>query len=221
MVETICSVSSIHIRLMKWGLGEINVQRLGAKSYLLTILDEELFLMLEDVNWSYLKEIFSDIKPWSEKTSYNERATWLEVRGLPLHCWNGVSLKKIAEIWGLFEALQVNANHSHDCEKVTVLIITRQVRRIEEMIELEVGDKVFPVYVRELGFADGISYPQCNTWNGDKGKVENQEESKSSSNKKSDEKGQEAVGGDRSSSGTEGKALEAMCAEKENMNSWS
>ncbi|KAK8602705.1 hypothetical protein V6N13_084910 [Hibiscus sabdariffa] len=80
-METICSVSSIYSRLTEWGLGEINVQRLWAKSYLLTILDEELFLMLGDVNWSYLKEIFSNVKPWSELTSYNERATWLEIRG--------------------------------------------------------------------------------------------------------------------------------------------
>ncbi|KAK8612766.1 hypothetical protein V6N13_092873 [Hibiscus sabdariffa] len=67
-------------------------------------------------------EVFSDVKPWSEQTSYNERATW-------------------------------------------------QVRRIAEMIELEVGDKVFLVYVKELGFVDGTSYPLCNTWNGDKGKL--------------------------------------------------
>ncbi|KAK8675028.1 hypothetical protein V6N13_033101 [Hibiscus sabdariffa] len=50
----VCNVSSIHSRLLKWGLGDINVQRLGAKTYLLTIMDEELSHMLEDVNWPYL-----------------------------------------------------------------------------------------------------------------------------------------------------------------------
>ncbi|KAL4291680.1 hypothetical protein GQ457_14G004930 [Hibiscus cannabinus] len=47
-METVCSVSSIHDRLINWGLGDINVQRLGAKLYLLTFLDEDLFVMLED-----------------------------------------------------------------------------------------------------------------------------------------------------------------------------
>ncbi|KAK8668892.1 hypothetical protein V6N13_106338 [Hibiscus sabdariffa] len=217
-METVCSVSSIHNRLIKWGLGDINVQRLGAKLYLLTFMDEELFFMIEDVNWSYLKEIFSEVKPWSEKVSYNERATWLEVRGLPLHCWNGESLKKIAEIWGKVEALGVNANHTHDCEKATILITTRHVRRIEEMVELEVRENVFPVYVRELGFTDGTTYPMCNNRNGVKGNVENLEESKSNSNVNLGEKIQAAEEGDRRNSGTKGEAHEALSAEKEFIN---
>ncbi|KAL4367637.1 hypothetical protein GQ457_05G034840 [Hibiscus cannabinus] len=48
VMDMVCSVSSIHSRLLKWGLGDINVQRLGAKMYLLTITDEELSQMLED-----------------------------------------------------------------------------------------------------------------------------------------------------------------------------
>ncbi|KAK8609071.1 hypothetical protein V6N13_025378 [Hibiscus sabdariffa] len=68
--------------------------------FVLRIEDEELYLMLEDVHWSYLNEIFQEVVPWSEKISYSERATWLEIRGLPLHCWNCVTLKKIAGLWG-------------------------------------------------------------------------------------------------------------------------
>ncbi|KAL4290530.1 hypothetical protein GQ457_14G023320 [Hibiscus cannabinus] len=221
VMDSVCSVSNIHNRLLKWGFGDINVQRLGAKSYLLTFMDEDLAEMLEDVNWSYLREIFSDVQPWSEQVSYNERATWLEIRGLPLHCWNGISLKRIAECWGAVEALGVNANHTHDCEKVTVLISTKYVPRIEEVIEVEVGEKMFPVYVREVGFSDGTSYPLCNNWNKGMGKVEEQEETESNSNSNPEVKGTAAMDGDRSSSGTEGEALEAMCAEKENINSFS
>ncbi|KAK8633331.1 hypothetical protein V6N13_014177 [Hibiscus sabdariffa] len=158
VMDTVCSVSSIHNWLLKWGLGDINVQRLGAKRYLLTILDEELSLMLEDVNWSYLKEIFSDVIHWSEKMSYSGRATWLEIRGLPLHCWNNVSLKKIVALWGSFEALGENDNHSLDCEKATVLISTNQMKWIEEVIEVEIGDKVFQIGIKEIGFNDGTSY---------------------------------------------------------------
>ncbi|KAK8652148.1 hypothetical protein V6N13_061170 [Hibiscus sabdariffa] len=138
-MESVCSVSNIHKRLSKWGLGEINVQRIGSKSSLLTIEDEDLFQMLEDVNWSYLKENFRDVIHWLEQESFTEKATWLEVRGLPIHCWNGITLIKIAEIWGEFEAIGVNVNHSHDCEKGNVLITTSKAGRIEEVIELEVG----------------------------------------------------------------------------------
>ncbi|KAL4342458.1 hypothetical protein GQ457_08G019930 [Hibiscus cannabinus] len=221
VMDSVCSVSNIHNRLLNWGFGDINVQRLGAKSYLLTFMDEDLAEMLEDVNWSYLREIFSDVQPWSEQVSFNERATWLEIRGLPLHCWNGVSLKRIADCWGAVKALGVNANHTHDCEKVTVLISTKYVPRIEKVIEVEIGEKMFPVYVREVGFSDGTSYPLCNNWNKGMGEVEEQEETKSNSNSNLEVKESVAVDGDRSSSGTEGEALEAMCAEKENIISFS
>ncbi|KAK8689714.1 hypothetical protein V6N13_088427 [Hibiscus sabdariffa] len=214
-MTTICSVSSISNRLLKWGLGEIKVQRMGAKLFLLTIEDEDLYLMLEDLDWSYLKEIFSDIKPWSETMGCRERATWLEVSGLPLHCWNGTTLKKIAGLWGTFEAMGINANHSRDCEKVTVLISTRQVKKIDEVIEMEVRDKIFEVGVVELGFLD-----DSDTTVGKKGAevnviCEEVQESESISDSKLEQENKEVVGDDRSCSGTEEEALNVMCAEKD------
>ncbi|KAL4271259.1 hypothetical protein GQ457_13G026050 [Hibiscus cannabinus] len=219
VMDMVCSVSSIHSRLLKWGLGDINVQRLGAKTYLLTIMDEELSQMLEDVNWSYLKEIFSDVIPWSEKTSYIERATWLEIRGLPLHCWNSVSLKKVADLWGVFEALGENVKHSLDCEKATVLISTNQVKKIDEVIEVEIGDRVFQVGVKEIGFNDGTLYPLCNQRKKTEKSFEKSDESVSESvsdlKLDSEKKRLEAVEDDRSCSGTEVEVLNAMCAEKD------
>ncbi|KAK8701442.1 hypothetical protein V6N13_019829 [Hibiscus sabdariffa] len=79
-------------------------------TYLLTIMDEELSQMLEDVNLSYLKEIFSDVIHWAVRTSYSKRETWLEIRGLPLHCWNNVSLKKVADLWGCLRLLRKMTN---------------------------------------------------------------------------------------------------------------
>ncbi|KAK8607831.1 hypothetical protein V6N13_023281 [Hibiscus sabdariffa] len=185
-------------------IGDINVQRLGAKMYLLTIMDEELSQLLEDVNWSYLKEIFDDVIPWSEKTSYSEIATWLEIRGLPLHCWNSVSLKKVAELWGVFEALGENDKHSLDCEKASVLISTKQVKRIDEVIEVEIGDTVFQVGVKEIGFNDGTSYPLCNQWKKEEKSCEKLDESVSESisdlKSVSEHKSHEAVKVDRSCS---------------------
>ncbi|KAK8608395.1 hypothetical protein V6N13_023819 [Hibiscus sabdariffa] len=175
--------------------------------------------MLEDVNWSYLKEIFSDVIPWSEKTSYSNRATWLEIRGLPLHCWNSVSLKKVAELWGVFEALGENENHSLDCEKATVLISKNQVKRIDEVIEVEIGDRVFQVGVKEIGFNDGTSYPLCNQWKKEeKSCDESISESTSDLKLDSRQKRHEAVEVDRSCSGTEVEVINVMCAEKDRIN---
>ncbi|KAK8628803.1 hypothetical protein V6N13_009386 [Hibiscus sabdariffa] len=75
--STVTSVDNIQDRLIKWGLGDIKVQRLGGKLYLLSFEDDELFIMLEDLNWSYLKGIFSKVVPWSEDIMGLARVTWL------------------------------------------------------------------------------------------------------------------------------------------------
>ncbi|KAK8635406.1 hypothetical protein V6N13_004143 [Hibiscus sabdariffa] len=98
VMTTICSVRSITSRLQEWRLGGIKVQRMGGKVFLLSFEDDELYTMLEDLNWSYLKEIFCKVELWSEAAKRPDRATWLEILGLPLHCWNNITLKRVAEI---------------------------------------------------------------------------------------------------------------------------
>ncbi|KAK8597987.1 hypothetical protein V6N13_095379 [Hibiscus sabdariffa] len=153
-MATVCSVSSITSRLEQWGLNGIKVHRMGGKVFILSFEDDELYIMLEDLNWSYLKEIFCRVEAWSEKTSRPHRATWIEVSGLPLHCWNEVTLRRLAEFWGVVEAFGENVNRVIDCEKVTVLISTDHAKRIEESVEIEVGNVIHDVSIVELGFKD-------------------------------------------------------------------
>ncbi|KAK8624109.1 hypothetical protein V6N13_065464 [Hibiscus sabdariffa] len=77
-MATVCSVQSIMNKLDAWGLGEIRVKRMGGKMFLLSIEDDDLYIMLEDVKWSYLREIFEEVSPWSENFKQIERTTWLE-----------------------------------------------------------------------------------------------------------------------------------------------
>ncbi|KAK8617256.1 hypothetical protein V6N13_080174 [Hibiscus sabdariffa] len=154
VMGTVCKTSSIISRLQSWGLGEIKVKRLGGKSFLLSFSDDELFTMLEDLEWSYLKEIFIEVVPWSEKLIQVERETWLEISGLPLHCWNQCTFERVAELWGSFEALGENSFRIKNCEKVTVLITSYQIENIDEVIEVEVGNLIFKVRVKEIGFSD-------------------------------------------------------------------
>ncbi|KAK9030816.1 hypothetical protein V6N11_032226 [Hibiscus sabdariffa] len=86
------------------------------------------------------------------------------------------------------------------------------------MVELEVAENVFPVYIKELGFTDGTTYPLCNNDNGVKGIVENSEESESNSNVNSGVKIHAAEEGDRSNSSPEGEAHEVLSTEKKFIN---
>ncbi|KAE8727705.1 hypothetical protein F3Y22_tig00005406pilonHSYRG00292 [Hibiscus syriacus] len=140
----VCSVGSIVDRLHNWGLGEIRVQRLRGNFFLLTIKDEDLFFMLEDLQWSYLKEIFVDVKMWTESLCHKERVVWLEIDGLLLQCWNEITLKRLVGLWGTFEAYGDNVKHHLDCEKVNMMISTTMEARIDEVVDVEgvqgVGD---------------------------------------------------------------------------------
>ncbi|KAK8681820.1 hypothetical protein V6N13_054221 [Hibiscus sabdariffa] len=133
-------------RLHRWGLGEISVRYMGGRYYILEIKDDELFQMLKDLSWSYLLEVFIEIMPWSISFHLPERVTWVEVSGLPLHCWN----LSIAEAWGSLVSLGENALQGQSCEKFSLLITTDQWNTIDEIVEFSAAQEIFHIRVTEL-----------------------------------------------------------------------
>ncbi|KAK8598799.1 hypothetical protein V6N13_076745 [Hibiscus sabdariffa] len=139
--------------------GESRTLNFRAVKRIVGHVEEELWnlrrSLIGDLEWSYLKEIFINVELWSEKVdSTSPRATWIEISGVPLHCWNQITLSRLAELWGSFEALGENANHTMDCEKVSVLITTSVDSKISETVEIEVGNHSFLVRVEEKGLVD-------------------------------------------------------------------
>ncbi|KAK8624149.1 hypothetical protein V6N13_065502 [Hibiscus sabdariffa] len=135
-------------------MGDIKVRRLGGRTFILTIKDMDFYKMLEDLQWSYLKEVFSEVRPWTESESKIHRATWIEISGVPIHCWNGTTFRRLAQLWGEFEAFGENLDCSVDCEKMKVLITTSRAQKICEVVELEVGNIIFDIRISEVGFVD-------------------------------------------------------------------
>ncbi|KAK8630039.1 hypothetical protein V6N13_078850 [Hibiscus sabdariffa] len=114
--------------------------------------DQELYKFHEDLHWSYLKEVFEEVEPWTEAYRIPKRVTWIQVSGIPLHCWNDTIFNRIAIVWGSLLALGENANQSIDCDKITMLISTRLRENLTKVIELEVGRESFLINIVELGF---------------------------------------------------------------------
>ncbi|KAK8681629.1 hypothetical protein V6N13_054031 [Hibiscus sabdariffa] len=104
----------IQDRLSNWGFGEISVKKMGGRYFLLSFDDEELYKLLEDLNLSYLKEVFLEVLLWSESFRIPERFTWLELYGIPLHCWNQVTFKRIAGLWG--NLVQISSSTWKGCQ---------------------------------------------------------------------------------------------------------
>ncbi|KAK8665180.1 hypothetical protein V6N13_005354 [Hibiscus sabdariffa] len=113
-MATVCSSNSVEERLHGWGLGEINVKSMGGRWFLIEFKDQELFQFLKEQDWSYLKEVFSEVEPWTESFHLPERITWIQAEGIPLHCWNHTTFKRLAESWGSLIALGENASQLLD-----------------------------------------------------------------------------------------------------------
>ncbi|KAK8615683.1 hypothetical protein V6N13_017266 [Hibiscus sabdariffa] len=147
----ICSTRLVEERLHNWGLGELVVKKMGSRRFLIEFKDHELFKFLEGQHWALLKEVFSDIEPWSESFYLPEKITWVQATGIPLHCWNYTTFKRLVESWGSLVALGENINQFIDCEKVTLLISTNQIWSIDEVVEIELGKVFHRVQIVELG----------------------------------------------------------------------
>ncbi|KAK8675520.1 hypothetical protein V6N13_033586 [Hibiscus sabdariffa] len=98
------------------------------------------------------KEVFEEVEPWTEAYRIPERVTWIQVSGIPLHCWNDTTFNRIATVWGSLLALGENANQSIDCDKITMLVSTRLRENLTKVIELEVARESFLISIVELGF---------------------------------------------------------------------
>ncbi|KAK8693626.1 hypothetical protein V6N13_071201 [Hibiscus sabdariffa] len=151
-MATVCSISSVENRLQNWGLGEISIKRMGGRRFLIEFKDHELYEFLKEQNWSYLLEVFTDVEPWSESFHLPERITWIQVEGIPLHCWNQITFNRIAEVWGNLLALGENANQSLDGNKITLLVSTSERKNLDGVLELEAGRECCLIRAKELGF---------------------------------------------------------------------
>ncbi|KAK8558164.1 hypothetical protein V6N13_073837 [Hibiscus sabdariffa] len=100
------------------------------------------------------------------------------------------------------EDLGVNANDIRDCEKATTLISTNQVKKIEEVIEIEIRDKIFDVSIAEIGFSDVSESLVGKKWIDDIVKGVEMQESESVFDSKSEQEKKEDMEDDRSCSGT-------------------
>ncbi|PPS04722.1 hypothetical protein GOBAR_AA15947 [Gossypium barbadense] len=136
------------------GLGEIRVKRIQGNHFLIEIPDDELFEILKQREWSYLKEFFIHIASWTEKLVFTERVAWIELSGVPMHCWNYEIFKRIAGKWGTLVSMGENWSSANNYEKVEMLVSISQVQKLDETVLLEVGEVRFSVSIREKGWSE-------------------------------------------------------------------
>ncbi|KAK8674637.1 hypothetical protein V6N13_032746 [Hibiscus sabdariffa] len=107
------------------------------------------------------EEVKRRLHNWGLAFKIPDRTTWVEVVGIPLHCWNYLTFKRIAECWSSLVALGENLNQIQGYEKMALLISTSQMKKIEEVMEIEVGNEVYSVRVFEIYVVKVSSSVQC------------------------------------------------------------
>ncbi|KAG8495881.1 hypothetical protein CXB51_007510 [Gossypium anomalum] len=74
-------------------ISRINGQENSGK--ILPNRSKELMEILKQNDWAYMKEFFINIEPWSMKNIVSERVAWIDISGVPQHCWNYDSFKRV------------------------------------------------------------------------------------------------------------------------------
>ncbi|KAH1064456.1 hypothetical protein J1N35_029443 [Gossypium stocksii] len=151
-----CDSKSLFEIIVRNGLGEIKIRRIQGRHFFIEIPNVELFNVLKQNDWAYLREFFIKIERWSKKTMVVERASWIEACGIPLHCWNYSSFKRIVDVRGELISLGENSTWVKRYDKMSMLVSINQLERIDELIYLEVRKIKFPIRVVEMGLPKSL-----------------------------------------------------------------
>ncbi|KAE8704718.1 Polyadenylate-binding protein-interacting protein 9 [Hibiscus syriacus] len=148
-MATVCSSTQVEERLSAGGLVDVKTKFLGGRDFLIEIVDDELYRIMKGNKWSFLLEVFLEVDPWTESYRAFERVTWIKLIGVPLHCWNHNTFKRIAEQWGDVSAMGENTLQELGCEEMMILIATSKKDLIDEVFDLEAGRDVFKIRIVE------------------------------------------------------------------------
>ncbi|PPS09936.1 hypothetical protein GOBAR_AA10712 [Gossypium barbadense] len=136
-MASFCNSNSLLERIASLGFGELDVKKIQGRYFLIKVPNDELLEILKQRDWAYLKEFFINIELWSEKFKVMEMAAWIEIAGIPLHCWNYQMFKRVVDFLGEIIAMGENLTMANNFEKMDILILTKQVHKLEELIRLE------------------------------------------------------------------------------------
>ncbi|KAH1063662.1 hypothetical protein J1N35_028649 [Gossypium stocksii] len=84
----------------------------------------------------------------------SERVTWIEISGVPMYCWNYETFKRVTGKWGILVSMGEDLSRTMNFEKIEMLISITQLKKLEEVVLLEVGDIRFPISVREKRWSE-------------------------------------------------------------------
>ncbi|KAE8701969.1 hypothetical protein F3Y22_tig00110503pilonHSYRG00362 [Hibiscus syriacus] len=113
-------------------------------------IDSNSLRCVKDEKLETLAEWFSRVETWSESLVVESRRVWLVCEGIPFHAWNWDTFKNIATKWGKLIAIDNSCEFPSSFDRAKIQILTNAQVRINELLELKVGDHLFKILVHEV-----------------------------------------------------------------------
>ncbi|KAE8676254.1 hypothetical protein F3Y22_tig00111621pilonHSYRG00386 [Hibiscus syriacus] len=132
------------------GLAGFTLMRVVGNVVLMVFEDSDSLRSVKDDKLETLAEWFSRVETWSESLAVECRLVWLVCEGIPFHAWNWDTFKNIATKWGKLIAIDNSCEFPSSFDRAKIQILTNVKGRIDEVLELKVGDNLFNVLVHEV-----------------------------------------------------------------------
>ncbi|KAL6987860.1 hypothetical protein U1Q18_013606 [Sarracenia purpurea var. burkii] len=95
------------------------------------------------------EQFFEVVYDWSIHEVNNSRKVWLRLTGVPLHVWCKETFLSLGELWGSVLKVDHRTTNKEWLEFDRVLVLTHQLRVINQTCELKVGKFCYPVFCLE------------------------------------------------------------------------
>ncbi|KAE8657379.1 hypothetical protein F3Y22_tig00116995pilonHSYRG00008 [Hibiscus syriacus] len=97
-----------------------------------------------------LKNCFDKVEVWSENFQCCSLRAWLSCRGIPPFVWSHSTFRNIAKKWGELIFIEEGTLNPGSFDRALFHIIIKCKARVEESIDLVVGERIVSVFVSEF-----------------------------------------------------------------------
>ncbi|KAE8707218.1 hypothetical protein F3Y22_tig00110386pilonHSYRG00060 [Hibiscus syriacus] len=132
------------------GLAGFTLMRAAGNVVLMVFEDSDLLRSVKEDKLETLAEWFSKVETWSDSLVVESWRVWLVCEGIPFHAWNWDTFKNIATKWGKLIAIDNSCEFPSSFNRAKIQILTNAQGRIDELLELKVGDNLFKILVHEV-----------------------------------------------------------------------
>ncbi|KAK8690488.1 hypothetical protein V6N13_074021 [Hibiscus sabdariffa] len=99
---------------------------------------------------SDMSKWFVNVEAWRLELTITNRSAWLSTVGMPMHLWSEESFNRISQLWGRLIRVEEATLEPQSFEQARILIETNILARVEETVELILGDWSGQIRVQEV-----------------------------------------------------------------------